>query len=85
MISNAQTNCVKGRYIMCEIIEYVNEHDLSALLFFSYFEKALNSLNYDFIFDTFRHFNFSESLIDLIIELNWISYFTKMRLIVLQI
>ena len=77
IISNAQTGFVKGRYIgenirlMCEIIEYVNENDLPALLFFSDFEKAFDSLNHDFMFDTLRHFNFGESLID------WIKLFYK--------
>ena len=56
---------------MCEIIEYVNENDLPALLFFSDFEKAFDSLNHDFMFDTLRHFNFGESLID------WIKLFYK--------
>ena len=75
IISNAQTGFVKGRYIgenirlMCEIIEYVNEQNLPALLFFSDFEKAFDSLNHDFMFKTLRHFNFGDSLI------KWIKLF----------
>ena len=75
IISNAQTGFVKGRYIgenirlLCEIIEYANEHNLPALLFFSDFEKAFDSLNHEFMFNTLRHFNFGDSLI------SWIKLF----------
>ena len=65
-ISNAQTGFViigENIRLMCEIIEYVNEQNLSALLFFSDFEKAFDSLNHDFMFKTLRHFNFGDSLI----------------------
>ena len=50
IISNAQTGFVKGRYIgenirlLSEIIEYVNELDLPALLFFLILKKPLTAL-----------------------------------------
>ena len=77
IISNAQTGFIKGRYIgeniriLCEIIEYVNERDFAALLFFTDFEKAFDSLNHDFMFNVLHHFNFGESLI------SWIKLFYK--------
>ena len=52
-----------------ETIEYSNENDLPALLFFSDFEKAFDSLNHTFLFETLKHFNSGESLI------SWIKLF----------
>ena len=55
--------------MICEIIEHVNEHNLPALLFFSDFEKAFDSVSHDFMLDTLSHFNFGESII------SWIKLF----------
>ena len=41
------------------------------MLFFSDFEKAFDSLNHTFLFETLQHFNFGESLI------NWVKLFYK--------
>ena len=47
IISQAQTGFIKGRYIgenirlLFEILDYIDENELPALLFFSDFEKAL--------------------------------------------
>ena len=47
------------------------EENSPALLFFSDFEKAFDSLNHTFLFETLNHFNFGDSLID------WIKVFYK--------
>ena len=77
IISSSQTGFIKGRYIgenirlVCEVLEFVNENNMPALLFFSDFEKAFDSINHDFMFNTLRHFNFGESLI------GWVQLFYK--------
>ena len=75
IISSSQTGFIKGRYIgenirlLCEVIEFVNERKLPALLFFTDFEKAFDSINHDFMFNTLRHFGFGESMV------NWVKLF----------
>ena len=68
---------MKGRYIgenirlIFETLDYVDEHNLPGILFFSDFEKAFDSVNHDFLFKCLRHFNFNNDL------LNWIHLFYK--------
>ena len=75
IISNQQTGFVKGRYIgenirlLFDVLEHVDEQELSSLLFFSDFEKAFDSLNHDFMIRCLQHFNFGESFI------KWVNLF----------
>ena len=77
IISNAQTGFIKGRYIgenvrlICDILEYVEESHLPAVLFFSDFEKAFDSVSHEFMFKTLDHFNFGSDL------KNWVKLFYK--------
>ena len=75
IISPQQTGFIKGRYIgenvrlLFDILDHINENDLSSILFFSDFEKAFDSLNHDFMIRCLKHFNFGDSLI------SWINLF----------
>ena len=75
IISSQQTGFIKGRYIgenvrlLFDILDHINENDLSSLLFFSDFEKAYDSLDHDFMIRCLKHFNFGDSLI------NWVNLF----------
>ena len=75
IISQAQTGFIKDRYIgenirlLHEVLEYIDEHDLPSLLFFSDFEKAFDSLDHEFMFRCLRHFNFGDSI------LSWVKLF----------
>ena len=77
IVSNAQTGFIKGRYIgenirlLYEVLDYVDENNLPAILFFSDFEKAFDSLNHEYMFNVLHHFNFGPSLI------NWVKLFYK--------
>ena len=69
IITGNQTGFIKGRYIgenvriLEEILEYVENKNIPSLLFFSDFEKAFDSVDHNYIFDTLRHFNFGDSII----------------------
>ena len=75
IISHAKTGFIKGRYIgenirlLFEILDYIDENELPALLFFSDFEKAFDSLDHDFMLRCLKHFNFGDSII------NWVKLF----------
>ena len=66
---------MKGRFIgenislTDGIIQYGTQHNVSGLLLFIDFEKAFDSLEWPFIFDTLRFFGFGPSLI------NWVRTF----------
>ena len=68
IISDSQTGFIKGRYIgenvrlLEEILDFVEDANIPCLLFFSDFEKAFDSVDHTYIFDTLKHFNFGESL-----------------------
>ena len=75
LISNHQTGFMKGRLIgenirlINGIIQYATQHNVSGLWLFIDFEKAFDSLEWPFIFDTLRFFGFRPSLI------NWVRTF----------
>ena len=75
IVSNAQTGFIKGRYIgenirlLHEVLDHVDKNKLPALLFFSDFEKAFDSVDHDYMFKVLHHFNFGTSLI------NWVKLF----------
>lgn len=70
-----QTGFVKGRFIndtiraLYDVIEYCNETETSGLLMMVDFEKAFDSLEWDFLFKTLEHMNFGISFI------NWVKLF----------
>ena len=59
---------MKGRFIgenirlIDGIIQYATQHNVPGLLLFIDFEKAFDSLEWPFIFDTLRFFGFEPSL-----------------------
>ena len=75
IIHSSQTGFLKNRYIgenirlLFEVLDDVEKFNKPALLFFSDFEKAFDSVNHNFIFKCLNHFNFGESFI------NWIRLF----------
>ena len=68
IISPAQTGFIKGRYIgenirlLFEALDNIENENSPAILFFSDFEKAFDSLNQSYIFNCLEHFNFGQSL-----------------------
>ena len=75
IISHQQTGFIKGRYIgenirlLFDVLEYINEQELSSLLFFSDFEKAFDSVDHSFMIKCLKHFNFGDTFI------KWINLF----------
>ena len=75
LINNDQTGFMKGRFIgenirlVDGIIQYAARHNVPGLLLFIDFEKAFDSLEWPFIFDTLRFFGFGPSII------NWVRTF----------
>ena len=75
IISPAQTGFIKGRYIgenirlLFETLDNIENANSPAILFFSDFEKAFDSLNQSYIFNCLEHFNFGQSLI------SWVKLF----------
>ena len=69
IIHSDQTGFLKGRYIgenirlALDVIEYVNDNDLSGMMFLIDFEKAFDKLEWSFIFKTLKQFNFGDDLI----------------------
>ena len=76
IIHSDQTGFLKGRYIgenirlALDVIEYVNDNDLSGMMFLIDFEKAFDKLEWSFIFKTLKQFNFGDDLI------KWVKVFT---------
>ena len=66
---------MKGRYIgknirlLFELLEHAEEQNIPGMIFFSDFEKALDSIDHEFLIKCLRHFNFGDSFI------NWIILF----------
>ena len=75
IIHSSQTGFLKNRYIgenirlLFEVLEDVEKFNKQALLFFSDFQKAFDSVDHNFIFTCLNHFNFGQSFI------NWIRLF----------
>ena len=75
LINYDQTGFMKGRFIgenirlIDCIIQYATEKNIPGLLLFIDFEKAFDSLEWSFIFDTLRFFGFGDSII------NWVKVF----------
>jgi hypothetical protein len=77
IIDSSQAGFVKGRNIhdnirlLFQLFEDLENKPHEALLFFTDFKKAFDTLNHDFLFDTLKHFNFDQSII------NWVKLFYK--------
>jgi hypothetical protein len=69
LISNSQTEFLKGRYIgectrlILDIIERTEEEQIPGLLLLVDFEKAFDSLEWDFMFKCLNFLGFGESII----------------------
>ena len=63
IINNSQTGFLKGRYIgeniriLFELLDYVEENEIPGMVFFSDFEKALDSIDHEFLMKCLKHFN----------------------------
>ena len=75
LINEDQTGFVPGRYIgdnlrlLYDIMHYLKNENLSGLLVSIDFEKAFDSVNWDFMGKVLRHFGFGEDM------MRWISTF----------
>ena len=64
-----QTGCVKGRYIgeniriLMDMIDFANCHTLNSCVAFLDFEKAFDSVSWQFLFKTLHKFNFGPDFI----------------------
>ena len=69
IIDHDQTGFIKGRYIgenvrlIAEIIQYLENNNKPGLLFFADFQKAFDSIDHSFIFDSLNKFNFGPDII----------------------
>ena len=69
IIHSDQTGFLKGHYIgenfrlALDVIEYINDNDLSGMMFLIGFEKAFDKLEWSFIFKTLKQFDFGDDLI----------------------
>ena len=68
---------VSGMYIgeklrlIYDIMQYTEENDIPGLLLLKDFEKAFDSVSWNFLFSVLKFFNFGESLI------NWVKVFLQ--------
>ena len=72
IIGNEQSAYIKGRYIgenarlILDIFDYYSQKDLDGILLFLDFEKAFDSVEYNFMFKTLEKFNFGPKFIAMI-------------------
>ena len=77
IIKSDQTTYVAGRYtgesirLISDILEYVDENELSGILFSAGFEKAVDSIEHLFIFATLQSFGFGQEFVQ------WVRTFLK--------
>ena len=77
VIHHSQTAYIKGRSIgdnirlIDDILSYTEEEDVSGILLSIDFEKAFDSLSWDFLFEALKTFGFGPSL------LNWVNLLYK--------
>ena len=66
LIHETQTGFIKGRYIggnirlILETIDITDKNNLPGMIFLSYFEKAFDSINHEYMFEFLRHFTFKK-------------------------
>ena len=69
VINTDQTGFIKNRYIGCnvrlvkDIIEFAEKYDKEGAMLFLDFKKAFDSLEWDFLFQTLKKFNFGDEFI----------------------
>jgi len=69
IINEDQKGCIKGRYIgenirtILDILQYTNSQVNAGLIMFLDFEKAFDTVSWDFLFQTLKAFNFGETFI----------------------
>lgn len=77
LISENQTGFIKGRYIgenirlIYDLLNYTDTHDIPVMLFFIDFQKAYDTVSWEFMFKVLNFFNVGESF------QKWISVFYK--------
>ena len=75
LINFDQTGFISGRYIgenirlIYDILQYTEEHEIPGLLLLIDFEKAFDSISWDFLINVLKFFNFGDSII------NWVKVF----------
>lgn len=69
MISKNQSGYIKGRYIgnnarlILDIFEYCENTNTEGILLFADFQKAFDSVEWNFLFKSLEKFNFGENFI----------------------
>ena len=77
MISETQTGFVSGSYIgestrlVYDIMDFVERHDISGQLMLIDFEKAFDSISWNFIYKTLNFFRFKNNLV------RWVQLFNQ--------
>jgi len=67
IVDPSQVAYIKGRFIganvrlVCDIFDLYNEKQLSGIMLFADFQKAFDTIEWDFLFKTLDKFNFGES------------------------
>jgi hypothetical protein len=75
LIDLDQTGFISGRYIgdnirlIYDMLQFTEENDIPGLLLLIDFEKAFDSISWDFLLSVLKFFNFGESII------NWVKVF----------
>ena len=77
LISETQTGFVSGRYIgestrlVYDIMDFTERHDISGQLMLIDFEKAFDSISWNFIYKTLKFFGFGNNLV------RWVQLFNQ--------
>ena len=77
LISETQTGFVSGRYIgestrlVYDIMDFAERHDISGQLMLIDFEKAFESISWNFIYKTLKFFGFGNNLV------RWVQLFNQ--------
>lgn len=70
IINEAQIGYMENRFcgentrLKADIIEYTKNYKIDAILLLIDFEKAFDTINWDFLFTTFKFYNFIDNFID---------------------
>jgi len=68
LIHSDQTGFIKGRFIgqnvrlLNDLLEYMDVKNIPGILLFVDFEKAFDAIEWPFIQDVLRHFNFGQDI-----------------------